>query len=212
MKDAPPDPFEARFGPLARDLFEDAPLADVWRLAFLANFHTGPVYAWLQAEYGFGRPGFVVLYCLSRSSGLMARDVVRVSGLPKNSVSRAVTDLVARGLVTTREGRDDRRAKPLHLTQAGRTLLDAAMPRFLARQEAMFAPLLDEERAILSGLLARLASGMPDWVDGPGPVTSSYDRRLRGSVWAMRPGTGCGGIRAAMSLCGASYPTICLGR
>ena len=50
MKDGPPDPFTARFGPLARHLFEDAPLAGIWRLSFLANAFTGPAYAQLQAD------------------------------------------------------------------------------------------------------------------------------------------------------------------
>ncbi|MGR3486295.1 MAG: MarR family winged helix-turn-helix transcriptional regulator [Paracoccaceae bacterium] len=165
MKDTV-DPFEARFGPLARHLFEEAPLAAIWRLSFLANFFTGPAYVRLQAEHGLGRPAFVVLYCLHERDGLMARDVVRVSGLPKNSVSRAVADLVERGLVAAGAGRQDRRAKPLHLTPASRALLRQTLPDFAARQEALLAPLDEAERTTLRNLLGRLADGLPDWVDG----------------------------------------------
>ncbi|MGR3434880.1 MAG: MarR family winged helix-turn-helix transcriptional regulator [Shimia sp.] len=170
MKDTAASPqFDARFGPLARHLFDEAPLAPIWRLSFLANFFTGPAYAALQAEHGLGRPGFVILYCLSRQDGLMARDIVRVSGLPKNSVSRAVADLVARGLVVADAGASDRRAKPLHLTEASRALLAQALPGFEARQAALLAPLDADERATLRALLTRLAEGLPDWVDGPPP-------------------------------------------
>ena len=169
MKDAPPpDPFDARFGALARHLFDEAPLAGIWRLSFLANFFTGPAYARLQAEHGLGRPGFVILYCLSERDGLMARDVVQVSGLPKNSVSRAVTDLVARGLVTAGSERTDRRAKPLRLTGAGRAQIAAALPTFAARQDRMLAALSPGERAELRRLLALVADGLPDWVDADG--------------------------------------------
>ena len=165
MKDHVSDPLADRFGPLARHLFDDAPLAAAWRLSFLANFFTGPAYAWLQAEQGLGRPGFVVLYCLSERDGLMARDVVQVSGLPKNSVSRAVNELIARGLVTVGEGGFDRRAKPLRLTPEGAAILERVLPRFEARQAAMLAPLSAEERETLHVLLSRLSEGLPAWVD-----------------------------------------------
>lgn len=168
MKDAPAlgtDPLEERFGPLARHLFDDAPLAAAWRLSVLSNFYTGPLYARLQAEHRLGRPGFVVLYCLLERGRLMARDVVRASGLPKNSVSRAVTDLVAKGLVVAEAGGGDRRAKPLRLTGRGMALIGELMPAFEARQAELTAPLSPAERDALRAILSKMALGMPDWVD-----------------------------------------------
>ena len=168
MKDASApasDPFSARFGPLARHLFDDAPLAAIWRLSALANFYTGPLYARLQAEHGLGRPGFVVLYCLSEREDLMARDVVRASGLPKNSVSRAVTALVAQGLVVADEDGGDRRAKPLRFTARGAALMAELMPLFATRQAELLAPLTVVERDTLRSLLAKMAGHLPHWVD-----------------------------------------------
>ena len=166
MKDASDsDPLADRFGPLARHLFADAPLAAIWRLSFLSNFFTGPLYARLQAEHGLGRPGFVVLYCLSERDGLMARDVVRASGLPKNSVSRAVTDLIAKGLVVAVEDGGDRRAKRLRLTERGAALMAKLMPAFAARQADLIAPLTAAEREALHDLLSKMARHLPDWVD-----------------------------------------------
>ena len=174
MKDAPdPDALSGRFGPLARHLFADAPLAAIWRLSVLSNFYTGPLYARLQAQHGLGRPGFVVLYCLSERDGLMARDVVRASGLPKNSVSRAVTDLIAKGLVVAAEGGGDRRAKPLRLTARGVALMADLMPAFLARQTELTAPLTTAERETLRALMAKMADHLPDWVDRIGPKDRS---------------------------------------
>ena len=172
MKDAPdpasnpdPDPLSGRFGPLARHLFEGGPLAAIWRLSFLSNFYTGPLYARLQAEHGLGRPGFVVLYCLSERDGLMARDVVLASGLPKNSVSRAVTVLIAKGLVVADEVGGDRRAKPLRLTARGSALMAELMPAFLARQTELTAPLTTAEGETLRALMAKMAGHLPRWVD-----------------------------------------------
>ena len=159
------DALERRFGPLARHMLVATPLSDVWRLSFVANSYTGPAYAALQAETGLGRAEFVAMFCLAQREGLMARDVVRLSGLPRNSISRAIIGLTGRGLVEVVAEREDRRAKPLRLTAAGATLLDAWVPRFAARQEAMLAPLSPAERERLRALLERLAHGMPDWVD-----------------------------------------------
>jgi DNA-binding MarR family transcriptional regulator len=182
MKDAPypdPDPLAERFGPLARHLFDAAPLAGIWRLSMLSNFFTGPLYARLQAEHGLGRPGFVVLYCLSERGGLMARDVVLASGLPKNSVSRAVTDLVAKGLVRANASDGDRRAKRLGLTERGTDLMRALMPAFAERQADLMAPLTPAERETLHRLLARMAEDLPVWVDRA-EVASGARRKERG--------------------------------
>ena len=162
--DLDPDAFGRRFGPLARHMLDGTSLSDVWRLSFVANSYTGPAYAALQAETGLGRAEFVAMFCLSQREGLMARDVVRLSGLPKNSISRAVIGLTERGFVAVVAG-EDRRAKPLRLTARGAALLDAWVPRFEARQEAMLAPLSAAEREQLRTLLRRLADGMPGWID-----------------------------------------------
>ena len=168
MKDASGpgnDPLADRFGPLARHLFEEAPLAAIWRLSFLANFYAGPLYARLQAEHRLGRPGFVVLYCLSERGGLMARDVVRASGLPKNSVSRAAADLIAKGLVVADADGGDRRAKPMRLTDRGAALMAELLPAFGARQEDLTRPLSEAERETLRLLLEKMAGHLPNWVD-----------------------------------------------
>lgn len=159
------DPIADRFGPLADHLFENAPLAAIWRLSFVSNFFTGALYARLQAEHGLGRPGFVILYCLSQRGGLKARDVVRASGLPKNSVSRAVTDLVAKGFVAAHEDHEDRRSKSLRLTARGSALMRELMPIFTARQAEMVAPLTAGEQETLRLLLWKVARHLPEWVD-----------------------------------------------
>ena len=170
MKDAAPpadpDPVASRFGPLARDMLERGPLMPAWRLSFLANAYTGPLYAAVATGFGLSRPDFVILLCLSRQDGLVARDVARLSGLPKNSLSRAVGGLVARGLVSSDIGGEDRRARPLRLTEEGRALLARVVPLFEARQAAMLAPLDAGERERFLALLGKLIHGAAGWVDG----------------------------------------------
>ncbi|GBD42483.1 HTH-type transcriptional regulator MhqR [bacterium HR39] len=50
----------------------------------------------------------------------------------------------------------DRRVRRLHLTPAGRALLEQALPDVLAAQRAIVAPLSPEEEELLLRLLRRL--------------------------------------------------------
>ena len=161
--------FVERFGALSPIMLATPPLAPAWRLNFLANFFTGPLYARLAAEHGLSRPEFVVLYCLSHQPGLVARDVGLLTGLPKNSISRAVTALLARGLVRLEGAGTDRRAKPLALSKDGAALLRAVTPAIAARQDAMRAALDTDEAAAFDALLAKMIAAMPGWVDAPDP-------------------------------------------
>lgn len=152
------------FGPLSLTMLTDTKLSPAWRINFLTNFFTGPIYTHLQERFGLSRPGFVILFSLSQQDGLVARDICLVTGLPKNSISRAVTELETKGLIARDTDATDRRAKPLNLTSEGRALLDEVVPLFLARQKAMLAALDKDEAAEFERLVTKLVFAMPNWV------------------------------------------------
>ncbi len=52
--------------------------------------------------------------------GLTISDLLALLGITKQSLGRVVKELEARGLIATRPGGRDRRAKELRLTEAGR--------------------------------------------------------------------------------------------
>lgn len=157
----------AQFGPLSLTMLSGTVLSPAWRISFLANFFTGPIYDRIQGEFGLSRPGFVILFSLSQQDGLVARDICLVTGLPKNSISRAVTELEAKGLIARDTGTVDRRAKPLNLTAEGRALVDAIVPLFEARQQAMLAALNETEAADFQRLMTKIVFAMPEWVTPP---------------------------------------------
>lgn len=156
---------EERFGPLTLTMLRDTPLSPAWSLNFVANFFTGPVYRDIGERYGVSRPEFVILFSLSQKPGLVARDVCLATGLPKNSISRAVAELLGKGLVRRETDTDDRRAKVLMLTSPGRALLEEVVPLVEARQTAMRAALTADERALFDRLLAKIVYAMPAWVN-----------------------------------------------
>lgn len=153
-----------RFGALTLTMLNETPLAAAWSVNFLANFFVGPLYRDLAERFDMSRAQFVILYSLSRKPGLVARDICLATGLPKNSISRAVSELLDRRLIDRAVDADDRRAKPLMLTAKGRHLLEQVVPLFMARQDAMRAALTDEEKAAFDRLLSKMIDAMPSWV------------------------------------------------
>lgn len=153
------------FGPVAVRLLDDQPLHHAWRISFLANFFTGPFYRDLGERHAISRPEFVILLGLSQQPALLARDICLATGLPKNSISRAVSDLLRKGLVAAEVDATDRRAKSLTLTSAGADLLSQVLPAAEARQAAMRRALTADEADHFDRLLIKLIRAMPEWVD-----------------------------------------------
>ena len=136
------------------------------RFNYLALRYNQPLYGWVEERFGLARPEFVVLYSLGIMEGVTASEIASSTAFPKNTLSRAVSRLTKLGLITRGTDASDRRAQPLQLTAAGRALLDEAMPRFIAFEEAMLQPLSLIEREQLSTLMAKVLLGMFHAGDG----------------------------------------------
>jgi DNA-binding MarR family transcriptional regulator len=132
------------------------------RFNYLALRYNQPLYGWVAERFGLARVEFVVIYSLGLMDGVTASEIAASSAFPKNTLSRAVNRLVRLGLVKRRLRAADRRAQPLTLTPAGRRVLEEALPRFVALEEEMLAPLSLVERETLSTLMAKVVLGMFD--------------------------------------------------
>lgn len=134
-----------------------------YRIGYLFNHFAGPVYKWSSAELGLQRPEFATLFCAAHLGDITATDVVTFTGIPKNSVSRAVKKLVEeRYLVSQADEADGRRAI-LKLTAAGQRVYERILPRFRERQERMMAVLSPAERTEFNRLLDKLVERDDDW-------------------------------------------------
>lgn len=90
--------------------------------------------------------------------------------IPPSRMVALVDHLEERGLLERRANPDDRRAKALYLTPAGRAKLDEALERAIAHDRRLGAGLSDDERADLLELLGRVGANLglepgvhPDW-------------------------------------------------
>jgi DNA-binding MarR family transcriptional regulator len=113
------------------------------------------------AEHGLEPWEFDVLAALRRegppyelSPGRLLASTMVTSG----TMTARVDKLVDRGLVSRRPDPLDRRGVLVRLTASGRTAVDAALARLLAREEELLAALGAAERAELTDLLRRVVA------------------------------------------------------
>jgi MarR family 2-MHQ and catechol resistance regulon transcriptional repressor len=107
---------------------------------------------------GLGMCGsdFGALEVLLHKGPLPVNTLGRKLLLTSGSITTAIDRLEERGLVTRRNDPEDRRARIVHLTPAGRAMIQKAFAAHAADMERAVAVLTGEERAVLIGLLKRL--------------------------------------------------------
>ena len=132
------------------------------RFNYLSLRYNAPLYGWVEERFGLSRAEFVVMYSLGLMDGVTASEIAASTAFPKNTLSRAVNRIAALGLIGRSEGETDRRQQNLTLTSAGRAVLDEAMPRFVALEAEMLAPLSLVEQETLSALMAKVVLAMFD--------------------------------------------------
>ena len=132
------------------------------RFNYLGLRYNTPLYGWVEERFGLSRAEFVVLYSLMLMDGVTASEIAASTAFPKNTLSRAVNRIAELGLIARSEGENDRRQQNLTLTAKGRAVLDQAVPRFVALEAEMLAPLSLVERETLSALMAKVVLAMFD--------------------------------------------------
>src|SRR5215472_18621515 len=78
--------------------------------------------------------------------------------IPRSRMVAIVDELETRGFLERRANPGDRRVRELHLTDAGRNLLEQALQSAVAYEKQVTAPLSKDERERLLGLLERISA------------------------------------------------------
>lgn len=140
------------------------------RFNYLGLRYNTPLYGWVEGRFGLSRAEFVVIYSLGLMEDVTASEIAASTAFPKNTLSRAVNRLAKLGLILRNEGQTDRRQQNLSLTPTGRAVLDEAVPRFVALEAEMLAPLTLVEQETLSALMAKVVLAMFDNSPEPTPA------------------------------------------
>ncbi|CAN5667758.1 MarR family transcriptional regulator [soil metagenome] len=115
-------------------------------------------------ELGISQADFDVLATLRRSGApcrLTPSELTAQMMISSGGVTQRVDRLARVGLVRREPHPRDRRSTPVTLTEAGRKLIDQALPLHLAAEEALLTGLSPSERDQLAQLLSRLLTGLP---------------------------------------------------
>ena len=112
------------------------------------------------ARHGLDAPSFDVLATLLRSGTpyrIAPLDLAREAMISTSAVAQRLNKLESRGFVTREANPDDGRGTLVSLTDAGRTLIETALPDHLETERAITAVLSTDEQALLGVLLQRIS-------------------------------------------------------
>jgi DNA-binding MarR family transcriptional regulator len=131
-----------------------------------------------EGEFGITRREWGLLGLLARDDGILSSQLAERAHLDRARTSRAVSALVAKGLVRRTIRTGDRRAVALHLTDEGQAVNAALLPRVSAINRELLSVLSASELDLLDGLLLRLQVQADAMV--PGADDPKADRRRGG--------------------------------
>ena len=108
-------------------------------------------------RYGLSAATWQPLLHISRlGDGIRQRDLAESLGIEGPSLVRLLDSLESQGLIERREDETDRRAKAVHLTEDGRTLVEGIRGVAAEVRERLLAGIPDEDMMLCLGLLGRI--------------------------------------------------------
>lgn len=114
------------------------------------------------AQFGIGIPEWRVVAQLGELGKLTSRMIGELAQMHKTKVSRAVSELERRGLVSRSENRQDRREHFVALTSAGERVYLQIVPLALAFQARWTEGIAAEELAVFERVLTTLTERSRD--------------------------------------------------
>jgi DNA-binding MarR family transcriptional regulator len=110
-----------------------------------------------ESECGVGLRELRLLRFIASEPGLVLSRLIRLARLEKTLASKAMTQLVRRGLVVRSVGTEDARHVALHLTERGRDVVLLAEPIGRRMEATFLAQLTDAEAAVFQRCLRKLS-------------------------------------------------------
>jgi DNA-binding MarR family transcriptional regulator len=115
-------PFEKRFG---------------YRFNRIADALAQQALVYVRREFGLNLAEYRIISVLAESDALSIREIAGHTQLDKAHATRALTELMDRGLATRVIDEQDRRLRVVRLTPAGRKIVEATAPFTAERQSRL---------------------------------------------------------------------------
>jgi DNA-binding MarR family transcriptional regulator len=113
-----------------------------------------------MAELGLTTPKMRALAVLSVIDGPLIRELSVYIVAEQSTLSRALDQLAAEGLIHRETDPGDSRATRLFITEAGRATFETLWPRMAEAQARMFRGIPDEERQAFVGTLQKMLANI----------------------------------------------------
>lgn len=120
-----------------------------------AGFHA------IVRAHGLRVPEWRALACLYDRDGQMITRLAALALMEQSAMTRVIERMAERGLVIRRGDDRDRRRVRVHLSPAGRALVDGLVEKARAHEADVLALLPAEQRPALKPLLAALLAALP---------------------------------------------------
>lgn len=141
-----------------------SPVKTSWSVTLWSNAWREKTFDEMTALHGVSRDEFNVLACLGLYGPLRAKTICDVTVRPKNSISRAVTQLSAKRFISQQPDANDRRNTRLAILPEGKRVLEKLLPIASANQEAMLEILDEKERKALDRIFDKLIAHRSRWL------------------------------------------------
>jgi len=128
-----------------------------YRLSVLSNQVSAGIAETYAERFGLSVTEWRVIAILGPFPGITARELGEKSAMDKVAISRAVRRLIDQGRVERQASTEDRRARHLYLSVAGREVFEAIVPAALAYERRLLSVLSADERDRLDELIERLS-------------------------------------------------------
>ena len=139
-----------------------------YRLAMTSNRVSRMVARAYRARFGLSIWEWRTLAILGEGRSITAQDLADVAAMDKVAVSRAVKNLVDRGLVERVVHEGDGRSRLLHLTTAGKDVYQDVVPMARAAEGRLLERLSTGEREQLVRLLEKVRVSAEEVLDQSG--------------------------------------------
>ena len=129
-----------------------------YRIAVLARGISVSLGKKYQRDLGITIPEWRLIAHLAEVGTCSSGDICARTAMDKAKVNRAVTRLVAAGLVLASTSSRDRRVNVLKLTTRGQKIYERVVPMALEHENTLLAPLSDTEMKQFMRVLEKLQS------------------------------------------------------
>lgn len=129
-----------------------------YRLSVLSNAVSRKIAKIYEQEFELSVWQWRIIAVLGEREGLTSTEVAQRTLMDKPTVSRAAASLIERGILERSIDSDDRRRAPMRLTDEGKAIYAAVIPRAMESERELLDAISAEEAATLHRLLSRLSA------------------------------------------------------